>query len=355
MRTTTHNSRTNAGGRVHGTRHNDRNFDVKKADNINPEKVQENIYLHLFKDKNMTFEQAELKFYEKVFGKQLQQTNENYVRTGHPERCKTMEQWKQLRRYCPEETVFQIGKMEKHVSKEQLWAVYKDYSKKLGAWRKAHGMPFTVLTMALHADEPGAEHIQCRRVWHYQDKSGTWKVGQEKALEAAGVPLPHPDKPEGRRNNRKMTFDAMTRGWWIECCYAHGIEVEREPLPNSKSKKSLDKEDMIREKYQKMLDATEQMKQELPVLQEQISDAKSELEAIEAAVKGKYDAGVEQFGEERMRTMIAAAKKQAEKDNRLKFLEKFLEYPPVKPIYEDFCRLMDKTRQKAKKRPSQEH
>lgn len=97
------------------------------------------------------------------------------------------------------------------------------------------------------------------------------------------------------------------------------------------------------------------MEQELPVLQEQISNAKSELEAIEAAVKGKYDAGVEQFGEERMRTMIATAKQQVEKDKRLNFLERFLEYPPVKPIYEEFCRLMDKTPQKARKQPLQEH
>ncbi len=34
---------------------------------------------------------------------------------------------------------------------------------------------------------------------------------QEKALEELGIPLPNPDKPKGRHNNRKQTFDAVCR------------------------------------------------------------------------------------------------------------------------------------------------
>ena len=33
---------------------------------------------------------------------------------------------------------------------------------------------------------------------------------QEKALEELGIPLPNPEKPKGRNNNRKQTFDAVS-------------------------------------------------------------------------------------------------------------------------------------------------
>lgn len=39
MQTTTHNSRANAAGRVHGTKHNDRDFNLTTADNIDAERT----------------------------------------------------------------------------------------------------------------------------------------------------------------------------------------------------------------------------------------------------------------------------------------------------------------------------
>ena len=68
MRTMQHNSRANAGGRVHGTKHNDRNFDVEKADNIDIERSAGNVYWNVYNDPTMTFEQAELRFYEEKLG-----------------------------------------------------------------------------------------------------------------------------------------------------------------------------------------------------------------------------------------------------------------------------------------------
>ena len=88
MRATQHSSRTNAAGQVHGRKHNDRNFDVGKADNIDQSKMGNNLYWSCYggkyieseKDDKMSFAEVELKAYEALFGKQLEATNANYIK-----------------------------------------------------------------------------------------------------------------------------------------------------------------------------------------------------------------------------------------------------------------------------------
>lgn len=272
MRTMTHNSRTNASGRVHGTKHNDRNFDVGKADNIDAAKVKDNEYRNCYGDSSMTFDEVELKFYTENFSHQLEKTNAKYIENRHPERCKTMDEWKKLRQYCPEETTRQIGKMESHESREKLVECYNDYYKQIQQWNRDHGKPFTVLDRAVHVDE-AVPHIQERRVWHYKGDDGKWYIGQEKALQMAGVELPNPDKPESRYNNRKMTFDKMSRELWLDICKEHGLDLEREALPNGKHNR--DKEDMIREKYEEAIKETERLQAENSNLKKALEETKS--------------------------------------------------------------------------------
>ena len=109
MRTTTHHGR-GRGGKAYGSKHNDRNFDVEKADNIDSRLTAENQYWCLYE--GVTFEAAELKFYEENFSEQLNATNEKYIKNRHSEHCKTMEQWKAIKQNAPEESIFQIGKHE---------------------------------------------------------------------------------------------------------------------------------------------------------------------------------------------------------------------------------------------------
>lgn len=274
MRTMQHNSRASAGGRVHGVKHNDRNFDVTLADNIDEERVHLNEYWHLYQDEgaDMTFEEMELRFYTEHFAEQLQQTNDKYLAGGHPERCKDMAAWKMVKRNAPEETTMQIGKMEEHIDGETLMACFQDYNQRLEAWNEAHGRPFTQLSYALHEDE-AVPHIQTRRVWHYATDDGSLRVGQEKALEQAGVELPNPGEKVGRRNNRKMTFDAMAREMWLDVIHEHGIDVERVALPDGRHNR--DKEDMIRDKYAAL-------EQENRLLEGFIQDAKAEISALQA-------------------------------------------------------------------------
>lgn len=307
MRSMQHNSRANSQGRVHGTKHNDRDFDTSKAENIDQEKSKGNVYWHLYQSQNpeMTFDEAELKYYVETFGVQLQTTNDAYLRQGHPERCKDMMTWKLARRNAPEETVMQIGKMEDHADPETLMACWREYSQKMEQWNQDHGSPFTLLTWALHVDE-AVPHIQARRVWHYEDANGNIRVGQEKALAAAGVELPDPAKPEGKHNNRKMTFDAMTRELWLDVLHEHGLDIIREPVPNGKHNR--EKEQMIRDKYQDMINETDRLEKRKDELDGQLSQVEQQIKAMEPARRQAEEAKQQKEAAERQ---AAAARQEA--------------------------------------------
>lgn len=67
---------TNHSSREWGlARHNDRDFDIEKADHIDPGKQDENYYWNYYGDQELTFQQAELRFYEEAFQGMLQDIN----------------------------------------------------------------------------------------------------------------------------------------------------------------------------------------------------------------------------------------------------------------------------------------
>lgn len=310
MRAMQHNSRANSSGRVHGTKHNDRDFDTDLADNIDQEKSAENVYWHLYQQESpeMTFTEAELKFYVQTFGEQLQRTNDNYLRQSHPERCKDMETWKMARQNAPEETVLQIGKMEGHADAATLMKCFQEYNRRLEQWNQDHGKPFTQLSYALHVDE-AVPHIQTRRVWHYQDAQGLTKIGQEKALAKAGVELPDPGKKESRKNNRKVSFDKMTRELWLEVLTEHGLDIEKIPVPDGKHNR--EKEDMIRDKYRDMMEATDQAKADLAQAKSELSQTEEKRDQAQAELDRAFESRVQVS---KNTQSVMAAKKKAEQD-----------------------------------------
>ena len=66
---------------------------------------------------------------------------------------------------------------------------------------------------------------------------------QEKALEALGFELPEPDKPVGRKNNRKITFDSACRVLLFDVAKKHGLQLEEEPEYGGRA--YLEKQDYI--------------------------------------------------------------------------------------------------------------
>lgn len=80
-------------------------------------------------------------------------------------------------------------------------------------------------------------------------------------------PLPEPEKPRGRHNNRKMTFDKICRELLFEICREHGLEIEEEPayggrkylekqeyIIQAQNEKIANQEEMIQSQAEKIMD-----------------------------------------------------------------------------------------------------
>lgn len=237
MRMTIHNARTSKRFGAFTPRHNDRNFNISHAEHIDPERTGGNIYWNWTGKADITFEDAEKAFYEEHCRTHLDAKNARYVAQRHPERVRTMDEYRSNPRTCPEETLLMIGNKNEYVPAKTLQAICED----LRNWEEKQIPGLKILNMALHVDEQGAPHIHMRKAWIYRDENGTESISQGKALEGAGIPLPHPDKPQGRNNNRKQSFSQMERQALYEICRGYGLEslLEMQPRERSKSGQAL--------------------------------------------------------------------------------------------------------------------
>lgn len=230
MRATIHNGRTGKDG-AYNTKHNDRQFDIKNAEHIDPERVKNNRYWNWTGNPETTFEAAEAAFYEKHIKQHLDTQNSRYRAQRHAERAKTMDEYRKSPQTCPEEVILQIGKMGDTIPADMMARIIQEQIN----WEQQHFPGVKVLDVALHMDEQGAPHIHERRAWVYTDKNGNTAISQNKSLEQMGVELPNPDKPRGRFNNRKQTFSKMCREHLLQICREHGLEIEEIPQEKSRS------------------------------------------------------------------------------------------------------------------------
>lgn len=228
-RTTLHNGRKNRQGQAYRASHNDRKFDLDKAEHIDPERTKENVYWHYLQKKNpdMDFSTAEKVFYKDHFEEALSIRNSSYIQHGNKKQVKTLEEY--MQEHCPEETIWMIGNAEDMIPAKILHNVWEEQK----TWMEATFPQMTVLDWALHVDEQGANHIHERHVFIGHDKKGREVVGQNKALAEMGISAPNPEKPTGRHNNAKMTYTAKCREHFQEICKRHGLEIEVQPRERS--------------------------------------------------------------------------------------------------------------------------
>ena len=226
-------------GRVGSARHNDRDFDTALAPHIDPTRTADNLTYCIYD--GMTFAEAELRFYRETFGQELAERNARYKADGHPERARTMEQVIATKNKAPDETILQIGNKDDDIDFDTFRLAIEDFRR----WKVAkYGKNVVTLDGALHADET-SYHYHDRDVFVWVDADGQKHLGQEKALEQAGLSLPDPSKPRSRYNNRKMTYTKECREKWIEICESYGYDVEKVPIPGAKHKS---KDDFIKDK-----------------------------------------------------------------------------------------------------------
>ena len=217
------------------SKHNDRQFDAGKTNHIHPERSGDNVYWQYNMDPDTgirpgTFEDAEEEFYEAHFTDGLQKKNNRYIKNGHKERCRTVEQYRKAKNSRPEETIFMIGDKEATVSPEILWQIVSEHL----AWKQTMFPQNVTIDVALHVDEDGGPHVHERSVWIGHDDYGDEIVSQKRALNEMGIERPDPNEPENKNNNSKMTYTQLTRQHFIEVCKEHGFDVEEVPKEASK-------------------------------------------------------------------------------------------------------------------------
>lgn len=288
MRATTHFARTTKGGKAFSSKHNDRNYSEElKPDNVIAEKSKDNSYHFCWfenepQDKIKTFEDHEKWVYKNFLGQFFEEQNERNRKARHLERVKTLEQFRKMARYCPEEVLWYIGKKGESATAQQL----ENLAKKQIAWEEKKYPGLKYLDWAVHVDELGAPHVQARRIWTY-DKNGVVAVGQNKALEQMGVALPHPNEPISETNNRKITYTAESRDTWI--AYAEGIynfEIERTPKKNNgQTLSEWQAEQDIEEQYKTLSDAQNDLSERAEEQNRQITLTNSQIDAYNESVE----------------------------------------------------------------------
>ena len=285
-RLTNHNGRKGKDG-VYNPKHNDRNYDIEHSRNIDPAKTGNNKTWHCYPEENLTFEEAEKKFYEENFASYLKQKNDRYIKGRHPERVQTMDEFRKNERTCPEEVIMQVGNIDDSISPDELWELCCEQIE----WETETFPNVKVLDIALHTDEEGAPHIHERKVWVATDEHGALQVNQTKALAEMNIERPDPSKKKDRMNNPKQTFSRLVREHFIEVCKSHGIEIEEVPKEKTETGLSL-----IEFKYRKEKEKLEAAEKKLSEISENLETAikerdkaVEEKEQIEADTKIKID------------------------------------------------------------------
>lgn len=291
VRATRHNGRAGKNG-VYTTKHNDRNFDVTHAEHIHAEKTALNVYWDWINGKRtgeksvfecddgtvISFEEAERIFYEQQYAKYVAGQNARNEKTRHKNRNRTTEDIRHDKRSCPEESIFQFGREGNGATGEQLMAIVEEFLEEI---RKRYGSNIHILDWALHMDETTV-HIQERHCFDYVNKYGETEPKQEKALEALGIQLPDPNEPQGRLNNRKITFDAMSRLLLIDIAKRHGLDIEEDVKYGGRDhmKKM---EYIISQQYEKIENQNliiEAQEKQIAGLNDQITDLSHEIEMM---------------------------------------------------------------------------
>ncbi len=173
--------------------------------------------------------QSELVYYQEHYAAIAKARNKTYARARHAERMITTRDLHGRKRTCPEELSLQAGRGKgEGVPGYGVFAgCVMKYLSWMREWSNEHGGHMHVLSV--HVSQEAPYRAVIRRVWECSGKDGLMQVSMTGALREAGVPCPDPEAEESRYNNRKMTFDRISRDALYECFESAGISVIREP------------------------------------------------------------------------------------------------------------------------------
>lgn len=283
MRVVTTNKRINHKNRP--KIHNDRKCPIEKIKHIDSTRTHKN--LGYTWDKSKTMEEAERNYYINYFQKGLDAKNERYVKNGHKERIKTIEDILTDTKTCPEEGIKQIGKMGDTIDEKLAIKIMTEYIN----WKRQTFPNCVLLDAYIHLDET-TPHMHERSVFIGHDKDGNLIPNQNKALKEMGIERPDKTKPENRYNNAKITFDKICRDRFIEICQSYGLTIEKEPKERTESGLTLI-EYKARQEEQKAQKAIDELNSAIKAL-EGVEAAKNEaIQVMEETQKVAHEAAEE--------------------------------------------------------------
>lgn len=209
----------------------------------------------------------ELEFYKQRFGEARERKNADYIRSGHKEDVKTMEQVIRSPKTAPLETIFQIGTSKETTDPAILERATKEF---INWMQKEYGSNLDILDVALHVDE-ATPHIHARCVLYGRDKNGDRDVNQSRAFKELKIDRPDPTKKQGKYNSPLMTFTERNRQKFYDICQGHGLEIDREV--KTPSKKYLE---VLEYKTEKLQEELAQAKEQLRQYEQQAQEAQRE-------------------------------------------------------------------------------
>lgn len=294
MRATRHNGRSGKNG-TYNPKHNDRDFNIENSEHIDAERAKGNVYWDCYQGyclpdraREFNFSEIERAFYLEHFGEHIEAQNCRNEAVRHKERNRTVDDVLQNNKTCPEESILQLGNIDGTVPASTFALISAEYFEE---FEKRFGSHIHILDWALHLDE-ATPHIHERHVFNAENQYGEICPQQDKALEELGFELPKPDKPKGRYNNRKMTFDAECRKLFMAICKQHGVNLEMEPVYGGVS--YLEKADFVVQKLRGVNERLRTENAELQITHDELVIKVSDLDALVEEVSSvAYDKACE--------------------------------------------------------------
>ena len=282
MRASRHNGRKGKNG-VYDVKHNDREFNVEHSEHIDAERAKQNVYWDCYqgysfgesnREERMSFTQVESEYYYDRYWEHVQEQNRRNEEARHGERNRSVEDLLKNSKTCPEESLLQLGNIDRSVPASVLAKVVAEFFEEFE-----------------------------RHVFDAKNRYGELCPQQEKALEELGFELPDPTKKKGKYNNRKMSFDAECRRLFLEIAQRNGVQVECEPIYGGAT--YLEKQDFIIENQKRRL---EEKQAELQEITMKVADMEAfveeiEEEAYEKACETVTEDVVEQTGQENLKEL----------------------------------------------------
>lgn len=282
MKATVRNGRATASGKVYNANHNTKIETRNQEHHIDHDRTEQNINLQFTAEGRVrrcgSFDakEFELSRYEQLYGPGQEAKNARYIQDGHPERCKTVADIYTSRRTAPLETILQIGSRDTDIDpKERREMLMGAAAELIANMQNRWGDNIQFLTLSLHQDEAGADHIHARMTFCALDRFNQRVPNQSQAFEAMGIQRPDPTTKEGKYNCPLITFSEIIRQEFYDLCEKRGIVIDREVKNPSQKHLSV-----LEYKCQQLEAAAAEQAQAIEAAQAEIEEVRAERDTL---------------------------------------------------------------------------